>query len=501
MKALAFEIQPRTTRRNAAPVMVIAALVVTLAALMVLVGGSYLPILGVVAVAGIAGLWYGAAYTRRHLEWVLLPILLTFALISFAVFSDEVRAPIHYGLLAIFCLPLAPIAMRSGLLKEGGFRLYMYYLGFAAFSIVYSIAPAYSLARFVEATMVALALVAVASEINNPEDVDRLLSHYFIGCAIVTALMIVSLVVLPRSLSWVSPEASIEPDVLKQMRLMGVTVDGIERFQSLFSGPNDVGAFMLVTMGVGLARWNKIKGREKLFVAITMGSSLLCAALADSRSPFVAVFVGAGLYTVWRYGLRGILWMSAAAALVAGVLLLAGYDFAAYLNRGDVTTLTGRTEMWRFVIRSIADHPVLGFGYEVGGAIFDSRFFPLWWGPWDQGPHVSVHNGYLAHAVGVGIPVTIFWLYIVLSPWVFVLRRGDDSWQLKRLFFLIVIPILIHNLSEVMADDATGTVGFLFGLVWVISERYRLLKSANERLVAQHRRASMPRAAAALLPS
>src|SRR5262249_11647821 len=150
--------------------------------------------------------------------------------------------------------------------------------------------------------------------------------------------------------------------------------------------------------------------------------SLLCGVLADSRSPFLALLIGATLYAIWQYGFRGILSIVCALIVGMGGLMAAGYDLGAYVARGDVTTLTGRTEMWEFVLQTIARHPILGFGYEVGGAIFDNRFFPLWWGPWDQGPHVSVHNGYLAHAVGVGIPVTIFWLYIMLSPWAFVLR-------------------------------------------------------------------------------
>ena len=500
-KEATIEIPAPHGNRSVAHLFTLGAAGIVVAALMVLVGGSYLPILGLAGIAGIAGLCLSVAYTSKHHDWVILPVILTFALISFSVFGDFVRAPLHYGLLALFCLPLIPCALRSGALKVGGFKLYMCYLGFAGFSIIYSIAPAYSLARFLEATIVMLALVAVSTDLNTADDVDRLLSHYFVGCAIVTALMMISLLVLPRSLSWVSPEASIEPDVLKQMHLMGVTIDGIERFQSLFSGPNDVGAFMLVTVGVGMVRWKETKGWARLFVAGTIACSLLCAALADSRSPFIAILVGSGLYTIWRFGLRGIIFMAACAGAVGVALLLAGFDFSGYLNRGDVTTLTGRTEMWGFVLRSIADHPVLGFGYEVGGAIFDNRFFPLWWGPWDQGPHVSVHNGYLAHAVGVGIPVTIFWLYIMLSPWVFILRRSDDTWRLKPLFFLVLVPILIHNLSEVMADDATGTVGFLFGLLWVIAERYHVTAASKVRLDAAQRLAKMPRAVAALQPS
>ena len=205
------------------------------------------------------------------------------------------------------------------------------------------------------------------------------------------------------------------------------------------------------------------------------------------------------LYLVWKKGFRGVLYIVGAGAVCAIVLAGAGHDLGRY------------ADLWRrchdahranrdvgIVVHSIRDRPLFGYGYEVGGAIFDSPYFPLWWGPWDQGPHVSVHNGYLAHAVGVGIPVTIFWLYIMLRPWIFILKQRDDAWLLKPVLFLVLVPILVHNLTEVMADDATGTVGFLFGLVWVIAERYRLSAIAAARETRAEEVAAMPRAVAAL---
>jgi len=460
----------------------------------------YLPAAGLLGVAVLVALWKAVVFTTEHREWVVLPIWMTFAIISVSFFDDAVRAPIHYGLLTIFCVPLLPAAFRSGLIRRGGYRLYIYYIGFAAFSVCYSIAPAYSLARLYESAVVILALIAVASEVNGKDDIDRILAHLFLGCTIITALMMVSLV-LPHSLSWVSPEASLEPSVIKQMHSMGVSVDGIERFQSIFSGPNDVGALMLVTIGVGLTRWDRVKSSEKALIAVVIACAALCGALADSRSPFVALAIGTALFVVWRHGLRGLLAMGALVTATCALLVATGHDFSAYTSRGDITTLTGRTEMWAFVVKQIASHPILGFGYEVGGAIFDNPYFPLWWGPWDQGPHVSVHNGYLSHAIGVGIPVTLFWLYIMLAPWVFTFSRSEDRWQIKRLFFFLLVPILVHNMSEVMADDAIGIVGFFFGLLWVLGERYRLVIASNERAAAARHRATMPRAVAVFVPS
>ncbi|MGC1679705.1 MAG: O-antigen ligase family protein [Candidatus Binataceae bacterium] len=478
-------------------VIVLAAASVLLA-MSVLLGRLYAPVAALAGLALLIALFKAAAYTRQHPEWIVLPIFLTFALISASSFTEAIRAPIHYGLLVLFCLPVVPVAWRSGIIGQGGFRLYCMYLAWAAFTIVYSIAPAYSAARLIEATLVIAALVAAVARIHSADDVERLLSHFFLGCELITLAIAVSFVALPHAIAWVSPIDSLTPDILAEMHRMGQRVGGLDRFRAIFNGPNDVGAFMLITVGVGLARWPRIHGRDRIITTCTILAALTFGAIADSRSPFAALLVGIVLYLVWKKGFRGVLYIVGAGAICAIVLAGAGHDLGRYVDRGDVTTLTGRTEMWGFVVHSIRDRPLFGYGYEVGGAIFDSPYFPLWWGPWDQGPHVSVHNGYLAHAVGVGIPVTIFWLYIMLRPWIFILKQRDDAWLLKPVLFLVLVPILIHNLTEVMADDATGTVGFLFGLVWVIAERYRLSAIAAARETRAEEVAAMPRAVAAL---
>ena len=175
-----------------------------------------------------------------------------------------------------------------------------------------------------------------------------------------------------------------------------------------------------------------------------------------------------------------------------------GITSAEYTGRGDVTTLTGRTEMWAYVVQEIKRRPLVGYGYEVAGMIFQSKYFPIWFGPWDEGAQSSLHNGYLNHAIGVGIPATLFWLFIMLRPWWFAMRQSEDPWNLKPLALLVVIPCLIHNMSEASIGDFLGMVGILFGLSWAIGERYRLL--VQEQAVAAREKALdlMPPGVAAL---
>ena len=194
--------------------------------------------------------------------------------------------------------------------------------------------------------------------------------------------------------------------------------------------------------------------------------------------------MGCALYVLWRYRLRGVVLMAGAAAVLIAALPVFGHHLSEYTGRGDVTTLTGRTEMWAYVVGQIRNHPLTGYGYEVAGAIFKSKYFPIWYGPWEEGSQSSLHNGYLNHAIGVGIPATLFWLFIVLRPSWFAMRQKEDPWNLKPLVLLVVVPCLIHNMSEASVGDFLGLIGLLFGFVWAVGERYRLLvleQPATER--------------------
>jgi hypothetical protein len=193
----------------------------------------------------------------------------------------------------------------------------------------------------------------------------------------------------------------------------------------------------------------------------------------------VGLAIGALAYVLWRYRLRAV-----PLCLAGGVLMFAVATQVApyYFTRGEVSTLTGRTDVWKFAVQEIKQRPLLGYGFEVEGQILQSKYSPVWWGPWEEGPHSSLHNGYLSRAVGVGVPALLFWFFF-MRPWVWILSRKQDPWQLKRMFLLVVVPILILNMVETTAGDCRYSVGLLATLCWGLAERQRLeYRDAQQKL-------------------
>ena len=454
--------------------------------------------IAVFGVGSLATLAYSVPYTRRNPEWLILPLILIFLLIASSIMDERIRGILHYAAIALYCVPVFSEAWRSKLMRSGGFRLYMIYWGWCAVTIVYSLAPMFSLARLIEANLVYAALVATALWVESEDDVTRVLLHFLQGCGVVVALTAIALVAMPHSATWATPAESYTPEMLQQMQQMGINIYGIDRFRGIFDNPNDVGALMLIISGAAMVCWRNSTRRQKLFLFSLVGASALFAALADSRSGIAGFFIGGGAYMLWRWKWRGVFWMLVIGALLTGAMMIWNRDLIDYVERGDVSTLTGRTDMWVYVVHRIMDAPILGYGYQVSGAVFDPRTFPLWWGPWDQGPHSSIHNGYLGHAVGVGLPATIFWAFIMLRPWWFVMRQEGDPWRLKSVFLLIVVPVLIENMTEDLTGDFIGAVTLLFGVVWAMAERYRLLALEEAEAVEHEALSEMPRAVGAL---
>jgi O-antigen ligase len=469
-----------------------------MAAFVALSADYYTPIAVVAGVLCLYGLVKAIRYTTLRPEW-LLCFLAALGILTDAAFLTDIQRPLlHYGLLILFCVPVLPNIARLPILREGGFRLYLCYFAWAAFTITYSPAPLESIARLMASVLSFLAIAACMITVNSEEeDAPRLLARYLVGCIITLAVALAGSIVI-RGAAWQSPLDSFSEQYIEQLAAQSVTEVGLDRFRAIFSNANTVGMLALVAISAGLVVWRSASRRQRAGLATVIAVLIGTDILADSRTPLVALAVGVAAYLLWRYRTRGAI--AIAAMLCMGIVLstfLTG-DFREYTSRGE-GDLTGRTELWRFVAQQIYARPILGYGYASGGAILKSRFSPLWDAMWNGGPHTSLHNGYIDHMVSVGVPATAFWLYIMLRPWVYVFRQSDNSFCLKSIFFLIVVPLLVYNFAEAGIGDCDDAIGALFGVCWVIAEQYRLRSASHVKALLQQNLAHEPSGVRAIL--
>jgi O-antigen ligase len=449
---------------------------------------------GIIALVAV---WKAALLARRDPTWLAFFLMLLQLLDGLFVLSDRMRPLLTYGLALVFCLPAIPALSSAWKARKSGFRLYLLFCIWCLISVSYSISPEFSMARLLR-SLVLFASITLCSLAARRTGESKPLLRALTLAAVAVTLMTTAAVLLPHSMTWSVRDVNVPTAVQGSGAEMPDVDDGIERFHGLFGGPNEVGELGGLTVGLILTYFSFANRRERFILGMIAFLAVALAALADSRSDMVGQAIGSILYLCWRYRLKGIATI-AALVLIGAVLSKAmGNDLTPYIWRGDVSTLTGRTDIWRFAVKQLAAKPLLGYGWAVAGTIFSSKYFPVWWGPFDQGPRSSVHSGYLAFMLGVGIPATIFWLFIILRPWVSLFRQSEDPWCLKRAFFFLVIPMLVINLDESMVTDCAGAAGFLFMMVWALAEQYRLASIRRASVAAQRALDDLPPAVAAL---
>jgi O-antigen ligase len=428
----------------------------------------------IVGLAGACFLIWGAVYTARHHEWLIFALLIIEVVASAKVFPDNATTIGRYGLEALFCLPVMPSFVRSGVWRRGGFMLFVLYIAWGLVTVSYSIAPLYSLGRVLNTSLLAASVWLCASEINDIQDLNLVIGRALLACAIVLVLLCGAALLLPTDITWQSGDVVNESGRVVFSR-------GMLRFQGFLGSPNQVGEVMLTTVAAALIYWHAASKRIRLLLALIVVLAFGLMALADSRTSAAAILAGGAAYTIYKYRFRAFV-VCVGLLVLLSLAVVANRTAGSYVNR-DVSSFTGRSDIWAFTIDQIEQRPLFGYGYDVEGAILDDKHFPLWYGPWDMGPHSSLHENYLARAAGVGVPAAILWLFIMLRPWLVLFRNESDALALKRIGLIAAFPIFILNFAESSGADCRYSVGLLMMLAWALAENQRIHLS-QRKLIA-----------------
>jgi O-antigen ligase len=187
-------------------------------------------------------------------------------------------------------------------------------------------------------------------------------------------------------------------------------------------------------------------------LALILAASLLF--FSRSITPAVAL-VGTLLFIqVYKFAVRRLRLRALFAVALTALLLLAAGITVPLLDSERITSslgrssdLTGRTEIWRWVISYISERPLLGYGYAGFwfGASPDSLAIDRAMG----GRIMYSHNGYLEILLtlgGVGFVLALVFLAIGMKRAFYCSERGQSAayfWPLALLFF-----VMLHNFGE-----------------------------------------------------
>jgi O-antigen ligase len=214
--------------------------------------------------------------------------------------------------------------------------------------------------------------------ICRDDPLDRFVRAAKVGLLVLMVLSLVAAIV--------KPALALQPDYKGWLPLVKF------RFWGLGSNPNSIGPLALLLM---LLEWY-MPARHRFWRYLAFASSLVVVLLAQSKTAWAAALMLVPLLAWYRVGraAKGGMNIAYALGLIAALLVvLLGvaavdperlYDKLAGSQIGaDVSTLSGRLQIWAAAVRAWQENPLFGFG-------------PLAWGPYHRAS-IGLPNAFSAH--------------------------------------------------------------------------------------------------------
>jgi exopolysaccharide production protein ExoQ len=213
------------------------------------------------------------------------------------------------------------------------------------------------------------------------------------------------------------------------------------------------------------------------------------------------VFCGISAFdSLWRKGGAGRVTGVTLAVFLGPVLVVAVAAPDSLLEMmGKDPTLTGRTELWAYVIEDISKKPWLGWGY----AVFWSQSNPAAVKISDAMGFLvpQAHNGLLEFLLNVGVVGTALFVFVLVRNLVLgVLCLRTPARALGVSTIICCVGVLLEGVSETVLlapTQSLTSILFITGLMceralWVAKgQRYRLTDSQCGRLALSGPRGSL----------
>lgn len=213
----------------------------------------------------------------------------------------------------------------------------------------------------------------------------------------------------------------------------------------------------------------RARGLARLGLWLLVAAGLTCAALTQSRLPPLAMLASVLAFLAYRRG--GWLLMVPTLTIAIGLALLleAMGGFAAMLpgdllelvsrsgHSVEILSLSGRLDIWPYVLDRIAEAPLLGHGYASGMLLF--KGFVRW-------KITHAHNMYLQALLYLGVVGFALMMALLLSQ----LRLFLVAPSAVR--DILVLYVCLKGLTEqsILCNMPTGTVA-----VWMVTVGYAAL--------------------------
>lgn len=230
------------------------------------------------------------------------------------------------------------------------------------------------------------------------------------------------------------------------------------RYASTISGPNTLGAYLLLAVATVVGSWELVVGRSRELLKRVGAGLFFIAALVvlygtQSRSAWIAFMVSAAVFCALkirgkaRVILFGIAIVAAFTSLV-GIYQLKDTDFVQNVilhdnseTGGEVSSNNARLDAYEAAVSDIKENPLVGCGVGCAGPASVRH----------EGGTKIAENYYLQIAQEAGLIALILFLAIILLVAKQLYKNRDDSLSLALLASLVglsVANLLLHTWAD-----------------------------------------------------
>ena len=371
---------------------------------------------------------------------------------------------IGQGLALLLALIWLVTGMRAAYIKR-----YWPLFGYLAVSIVSGVfSPRMNYALIQSASLFAVIMFAIAyyeSQKGTGKDPANL--YFFTVITAYTLICIISIVLI-----------KLNPPVVYSRVGNWLDLRAGMRFSGLFPVSGMMGAASGLLIGFTMFRKGKWYWRT-----IALGSGLVCLALTQSRTFWVATFA-TSIIVWWIYKPRARK-IQAAVIFLAGVAVVTSMAFNLKLDTASlekavrwdsISSLTGRIPLWERSRDAFYNRPIVGYGSAVGSyALTDDGDRPIGMKNEREARsigHETLHNGYVQSVLDLGMLGLFFYVAIF-----FVAIRRVYRYDIDRTGGAVLYGVLfmaIGNLGESIVYSASVSHSIVFWCVVVLAfHRFR----------------------------
>jgi exopolysaccharide production protein ExoQ len=320
--------------------------------------------------------------------------------------------------------------------------------GYIMMTALWSIDPQTTVRRATLYLFVVVGAIGIAGLLRG-DDYMELLFLACGGCAVLSVLLYIA-----------NPYHALMPD-------------GSGAFRGIFGHKNVAGQVMAAGALAALHRL-RVNRRQRLATIAMLGLFTLLAVAARSATAFMTIFaycgVDGGLRLLRAGGAARLVCIGLVILVTPVVVLVMLYPDAVLEMIGKDPTLTGRTELWTWVLNAISQRPVLGWGYAAfwspnNPAADEISRVLQWYVP-------QAHNGLLEMALNVGFVGAAYYIFLLISAvWCALRSLRTSERELAASTIACCIGILLTGLSESVLVEPFQPDTSVFFVTALICER------------------------------